>query len=62
MKQFMDQDFLLSNETAKKLFHDYAEPTPILDYHCHIGFLEKLDWFGIFTIKTRVLTTLLLRV
>lgn len=37
MKQFMDQDFLLSNETAKKLFHDYAEPTPILDYHCHIN-------------------------
>ncbi len=37
MKDFMDQDFLLQSETAKKLFHDYAEGTPILDYHCHIS-------------------------
>lgn len=33
----MDKDFLLETETAKKLFHDYAENTPILDYHCHIN-------------------------
>lgn len=37
MKPFMDKDFLLSTETAKTLFHDYAEKTPILDYHCHIN-------------------------
>ena len=37
MKAFMDKDFLLETETAKKLFHDYAETTPILDYHCHIN-------------------------
>ena len=37
MKAFMDKDFLLETETAKKLFHDYAEKTPILDYHCHIN-------------------------
>ena len=37
MKQFMDKDFLLSTETAKTLFHDFAETTPILDYHCHIN-------------------------
>ncbi|MCQ2524460.1 MAG: glucuronate isomerase [Lachnospiraceae bacterium] len=37
MKKFMDQDFLLSNPTAVKLFHMYAEYTPILDYHCHIN-------------------------
>ncbi len=36
MKPFMDQDFLLSTETAKKLYHEYAEKMPILDYHCHI--------------------------
>ena len=36
MKPFMDQDFLLSTETAKKLYHEYAENMPILDYHCHI--------------------------
>lgn len=37
MKPFMDEDFLLSTETAKKLYHEYAEVMPILDYHCHIN-------------------------
>ena len=37
MRPFMDQDFLLSTETAKKLYHDYAEKMPIVDYHCHIN-------------------------
>lgn len=37
MKQFMDKDFLLSTETARHLFHDYAEKMPVLDYHCHIN-------------------------
>ena len=37
MKQFMDQDFLLSTDTAKTLFHEYAAKMPILDYHCHIN-------------------------
>lgn len=33
----MDKDFLLQTETASNLFHNYAEKTPILDYHCHIN-------------------------
>lgn len=37
MKKFMDQDFLLSTETAQKLFHEHAEQMPVLDYHCHIN-------------------------
>lgn len=36
MKKFMDADFLLENDVAKKLYHDYAENMPIYDYHCHI--------------------------
>ena len=36
MKAFMDKDFLLETETAKHLFHDYAENLPLVDYHCHI--------------------------
>lgn len=36
MKQFMDEDFLLETKTARELFHNYAEKTPIIDYHCHI--------------------------
>ena len=37
MKKFMDKDFLLSNPTAVKLFHEYAALQPIIDYHCHIN-------------------------
>ena len=37
MKNFMDKDFLLETETARKLYHDYAEKMPVLDYHCHIN-------------------------
>ncbi len=37
MKAFMDQDFLLQTDVAKKLFHEYAESMPVLDYHCHIN-------------------------
>ena len=37
MKKFMDEEFLLTTETAKKLYHEYAEVMPILDYHCHIS-------------------------
>ncbi len=36
MKEFMDQDFLLETPTAQKLYHDYAEKQPIIDYHCHV--------------------------
>lgn len=37
MKPFMDENFLLSTETAQKLYHEYAETMPILDYHCHLN-------------------------
>ena len=43
MKEFMGKDFLLSNETAKHLYHDYAEKMPIIDYHCHISQKEIYD-------------------
>ena len=36
MKEFMDKDFLLTTETAKKLYHEHAEGMPIIDYHCHL--------------------------
>lgn len=37
MKDFMDKDFLLDTDIAKKLFHDFAENMPICDYHCHLS-------------------------
>ncbi len=36
MAEFIGRDFLLSTETAKKLYHGYAAKMPIYDYHCHI--------------------------
>ena len=37
MKPFMDDDFLLQTETAKRLYHEHASKMPIFDYHCHIS-------------------------
>lgn len=37
MQNFMDENFLLKNETAVQLFHDYAKQMPIIDYHCHLS-------------------------
>jgi len=37
MKSFMGRNFLLTTETAKALFHRYAEKLPIIDYHCHVS-------------------------
>lgn len=36
MKKFLDKDFLLQTEAAKTLYHDFASPMPIIDYHCHL--------------------------
>ena len=36
MKDFMDENFLLQSETAKKLYHNFAKEMPIIDYHCHL--------------------------
>lgn len=37
MKPFMDEDFLLQSEPARRLFHEVAESLPIIDYHCHLN-------------------------
>ncbi|MFC6464179.1 glucuronate isomerase [Marinilactibacillus sp. GCM10026970] len=34
---FVHADFMLNNETAKHLFHEYAKDLPIFDYHCHLS-------------------------
>ena len=34
---FINDDFMLGNETAKRLFHEHAESMPIIDYHCHLN-------------------------
>ena len=34
--KFLDDDFLLDTPLARKLYHDYAENLPIIDYHSHV--------------------------
>lgn len=34
---FMDENFLLEGKTARRLYHNYAEKLPIIDYHCHLS-------------------------
>jgi glucuronate isomerase len=34
---FIHDDFLLSTKIARRLYHKFAEPEPIFDYHCHIS-------------------------
>jgi glucuronate isomerase len=36
MKNFLDDHFLLENETARTLYHEYALDMPIFDYHNHL--------------------------
>jgi glucuronate isomerase len=36
MKSFLDGDFLLQTETAKKLYHNFSAKMPVIDYHCHL--------------------------
>lgn len=37
MAKFMDKNFLLYNDTSKRLFYDGAVDIPIFDWHCHLS-------------------------
>jgi glucuronate isomerase len=37
MKPFIHDDFLLGNKTASRLYHQYSENQPIIDFHCHLS-------------------------
>jgi glucuronate isomerase len=34
---FIHKDFLLQNKSASRLYHQFAEESPILDYHTHLS-------------------------
>jgi glucuronate isomerase len=36
-RQFMDDEFLLESSVASDLYHRFAEPLPILDFHTHLS-------------------------
>jgi len=33
----INEKFMLKNETARKLYNDFAKDLPIIDYHCHLS-------------------------
>ena len=35
-KHFIHDDFMLTNDFARELYHESAEKMPIIDYHCHL--------------------------
>ena len=35
-KSFINEDFMLTNDYARELYHESAEKLPIIDYHCHL--------------------------
>ena len=37
MSGFLNENFLLTTEVAKKLYFDFAKDKPIIDYHCHVS-------------------------
>jgi len=68
VKKFLDQDFLLHNETAKTLYHEYAAKMPIIDFHNHLSAQEIYEnkqfndisevWLGGDHYKWRAMRTL----
>ncbi|WP_432468714.1 glucuronate isomerase [Agarivorans sp. Z349TD_8] len=36
MSTFLSEDFLLTTDVAKELYHNVAAQQPIIDYHCHL--------------------------
>ncbi len=40
MKDFLGNDFLLKNETAKVIYNQFVKDLPIYDFHCHLSAQE----------------------
>lgn len=36
-KNYIDENFLLTNETGRMLYDSYAKNMPIIDFHCHLN-------------------------
>lgn len=50
---YLQDNFLLTNKTAEKLYFEYAEKMPIFDYHCHLPetqILENKEFNDVFEI------------
>ena len=50
---FMDSEFLLDTETARTLYHNYAERMPIFDYHNHLSAKDIAEHRRFFNLEER---------
>lgn len=39
----MDEEFLLGTRTARRLYHEFAEPLPVIDWHNHLPVWELTE-------------------
>lgn len=53
MPAFLGDDFLLYSDAAVRLYHDFARPMPIFDYHCHLP-VRDIDGDTRFANLTRI--------
>ncbi|MGD9010070.1 MAG: glucuronate isomerase, partial [Desulfobacteraceae bacterium] len=53
MPAFLSDDFLLYSDAALRLYHDFAHPMPIFDYHCHLP-VRDIDEDTRFSNLTRI--------
>ena len=37
METFINENFMLTSESAQELYHESAANLPIIDYHCHLS-------------------------
>ncbi len=37
---FLHENFLLENPRAERIYHEFAAPLPIIDYHCHLSLAD----------------------
>jgi glucuronate isomerase len=37
IKPFINEDFLLENNTSRRIYHEFSENQPIIDFHCHLS-------------------------
>ena len=36
MKNFLDENFMLGSDAARRLYHEYAREMPVIDFHSHL--------------------------
>jgi len=39
-RPFINDDFLLDSQAARRLYHNFAKNQPLIDYHCHLDAAE----------------------